>query len=226
MFSSRRQGFRFASELAYHSHIAHSREPVLSEGSLCWALFGRDCKLTSDALTRSALTENTQPSCLPSHLFRRISKTRPLIGTGRRSPGAIDPGVDQFREATGRRRARRSHRSRNDPVGSRDFVYAGESATFQLPFVNLAPRAGIWKQLFASIAFRTFPAELILLGKPFDASRAADLGLVTQVVPDQNLLATATETACSGLKAGRGGAGVQAPDEARFTRTIGAGSET
>jgi 1,4-dihydroxy-2-naphthoyl-CoA synthase len=36
---------------------------------------------------------------------------------------------------------------------------------------------------------------LILLELPFDAKRAADLGLVTQVVSDQNLLATATETA-------------------------------
>jgi enoyl-CoA hydratase/carnithine racemase len=33
------------------------------------------------------------------------------------------------------------------------------------------------------------------LGLPFDAKRAADLGFVTQVVPDQNLLATASETA-------------------------------
>jgi enoyl-CoA hydratase/carnithine racemase len=36
---------------------------------------------------------------------------------------------------------------------------------------------------------------LILLGLPFDAKRAADLGFVTRVVPDQNLLATASETA-------------------------------
>jgi len=38
-------------------------------------------------------------------------------------------------------------------------------------------------------------AELIQLGQPFDAHRAAELGLVTRVVPDQKLLATATETA-------------------------------
>ena len=38
-------------------------------------------------------------------------------------------------------------------------------------------------------------AELILLGQPFGAFRAAELGLVTSVVPDQKLLATATETA-------------------------------
>jgi enoyl-CoA hydratase/carnithine racemase len=38
-------------------------------------------------------------------------------------------------------------------------------------------------------------AELILLGMPFDAQRAAELGFVTQTVSDQNLLSTATETA-------------------------------
>ena len=36
---------------------------------------------------------------------------------------------------------------------------------------------------------------MFLLGEPFDAARAAELGLVTRVVPDQHLLATATETA-------------------------------
>jgi enoyl-CoA hydratase/carnithine racemase len=36
---------------------------------------------------------------------------------------------------------------------------------------------------------------LFLLGEPFTAPRAAELGLVTRVVPDGDLLATATATA-------------------------------
>jgi enoyl-CoA hydratase/carnithine racemase len=38
-------------------------------------------------------------------------------------------------------------------------------------------------------------AELILLGAPFDSRRAAELGLVNQVVSDKDVLARATETA-------------------------------
>jgi enoyl-CoA hydratase/carnithine racemase len=77
-----------------------------------------------------------------------------------------------------------------------DFVYAGESARFQTPFVNLAlvPEFGSSFSIPARIG-HIRAAELILLGQPFDAQKAADLGLVTQVVSDQNLLATATETA-------------------------------
>src|SRR5258705_7340718 len=77
-----------------------------------------------------------------------------------------------------------------------DFVYAAENAKFQMPFINLAlvPEFGSsW-----SVPARVGPvraAELIFLGLPFDAKRAADLGFVTQVVSDQSLLATATETA-------------------------------
>src|SRR5262249_53978296 len=58
------QGCRFASELAYRSHVAHSKEPALSEGPLCCVLFGRDCKLTSDALMRSASMEIPSPPVL------------------------------------------------------------------------------------------------------------------------------------------------------------------
>jgi enoyl-CoA hydratase/carnithine racemase len=36
---------------------------------------------------------------------------------------------------------------------------------------------------------------LVLLGEPFDARRALELGLVTRVVPDKDLMATATATA-------------------------------
>jgi len=77
-----------------------------------------------------------------------------------------------------------------------DFVYAGESARFQMPFINLAvvPEFGSSYSLPAR-AGHIRAAELILLGLPFDARRAAELGVVTQVLPDRKLLATATETA-------------------------------
>ena len=77
-----------------------------------------------------------------------------------------------------------------------DFVYAGESARFQLPFINLGlvPEFGSsWSLPARSGYIRA--AELILLGQPFDAKVAAEIGLVTRVVPDEKLLATATETA-------------------------------
>jgi enoyl-CoA hydratase/carnithine racemase len=77
-----------------------------------------------------------------------------------------------------------------------DFVYAGESAKFQMPFVNLALVPEFGSSYLLPLRFGyTRAAELILLGKSFDASRATELGLVTQVVPDESLLATATETA-------------------------------
>jgi enoyl-CoA hydratase/carnithine racemase len=77
-----------------------------------------------------------------------------------------------------------------------DFVYAGESAKFQMPFINLAvvPEFGSSWSVPARIG-HIRASELILLGLPFDARRAADLGLATQIVPDQDLLATATATA-------------------------------
>ena len=77
-----------------------------------------------------------------------------------------------------------------------DFVYAAASTKFQVPFVNLAlvPEFGS-SFLLPSRAGYLRAAEVVLLGQPFDAARAAALGLVTQVVPDQSVLGTAIETA-------------------------------
>jgi enoyl-CoA hydratase/carnithine racemase len=77
-----------------------------------------------------------------------------------------------------------------------DFVYAGESAKFQMPFINLAlvPEFGSSYSIPARIGYLR-AAELLQLGQPFDAKRAVELGLATQVVPDQTLLATAAATA-------------------------------
>jgi enoyl-CoA hydratase/carnithine racemase len=77
-----------------------------------------------------------------------------------------------------------------------DFVYASESAKFQMPFINLGlvPEFGSSYSLPSRVGHLR-AAELLLLALPFDARRAADLGLVTRVVPDPELLATANETA-------------------------------
>jgi enoyl-CoA hydratase/carnithine racemase len=77
-----------------------------------------------------------------------------------------------------------------------DFIYAGENAKFQMPFINLAvvPEFGSSCSVPARIG-HVRAAELILLGAPFDARRAAELGLVTEVVSDKDVLARATDTA-------------------------------
>jgi enoyl-CoA hydratase/carnithine racemase len=77
-----------------------------------------------------------------------------------------------------------------------DFVYAGESAEFQMPFVNLAlvPEFAASYSVPAQLGYLA-AAELILLGRPFDARRALDLGFVTGVVSDDAVLPTARETA-------------------------------
>jgi enoyl-CoA hydratase/carnithine racemase len=77
-----------------------------------------------------------------------------------------------------------------------DFVYAGETAKFQMPFINLGlvPEFGSSCSVPIRIG-HIRAAELILLGLPFDARRAAELGLVTRVVSDQELMFTAMETA-------------------------------
>jgi enoyl-CoA hydratase/carnithine racemase len=77
-----------------------------------------------------------------------------------------------------------------------DFIYAGESARFQMPFINLAvvPEFGSSCSVPARIG-HIRAAELIMLAAPFDAWRAVELGLVTEVVSDTDIRAKATETA-------------------------------
>ena len=77
-----------------------------------------------------------------------------------------------------------------------DFVYAGESSKFKLPFVDLGlvPEFGSsWALPARSGYIRA--AELFLLAQPFSAEVAVEVGLVTRVVPDTELSATVTQTA-------------------------------
>jgi enoyl-CoA hydratase/carnithine racemase len=75
-----------------------------------------------------------------------------------------------------------------------DFVFAAENTRFQMPFVDLAvvPELATSYLIPAQIGYIP-AAELFLLGMPFNARRALELGLVTRVVEDP--LATAMETA-------------------------------
>src|SRR5213595_3697357 len=66
-----------------------------------------------------------------------------------------------------------------------DFVFAGETAKFRMPFVNLSlvPEFGSSFSIPAR-AGHLRAVELFMLGEPLTAARAAELGLVTRVVPD------------------------------------------
>ena len=73
-----------------------------------------------------------------------------------------------------------------------DLVYAAPNARLQLPFVNLGlvPEAASSLLLPALVGYQR-AAELLLLGEPFSAQQAKDMGLVTEVVPADVLLETA-----------------------------------
>lgn len=77
-----------------------------------------------------------------------------------------------------------------------DLVYAGNSATFQMPFVNLGlcPEAGS-TLLLPKIMGHQRAAELLLLGEQFNADKAYSLGIATEVCPDGDVLATARSRA-------------------------------
>ena len=82
-----------------------------------------------------------------------------------------------------------------------DLVYAGNSATFQMPFVNLGlcPEAGS-TLLLPRIMGHQQAAELLLLGESFGAEKAYNLGIVTEVCPDETVLETAEKRAAQLVK--------------------------
>jgi enoyl-CoA hydratase/carnithine racemase len=77
-----------------------------------------------------------------------------------------------------------------------DFVYAAPNARFQLPFVPLGivPEFGS-TFLLPLLAGYQRAAELLLLGQPFTAQKALEAGIVTEVVPQEELLNKAEATA-------------------------------
>jgi enoyl-CoA hydratase/carnithine racemase len=77
-----------------------------------------------------------------------------------------------------------------------DFVYAAETTRFQIPFINLAlvPEFGSSFSI-PDRAGHLRAAELFLLGEPFTAAHAAEVGLISAVVSDAEVLSTATATA-------------------------------
>ncbi len=73
-----------------------------------------------------------------------------------------------------------------------DLVIAGESTSFSLPFVNLGltPEAGSSLLLPLAMGHRR-AAHLLLLGESFTATHALDVGIISEVVRDDAVMATA-----------------------------------
>ena len=77
-----------------------------------------------------------------------------------------------------------------------DLVYAAPNARLQMPFVplGLLPEAASSLLLPAMAGYRR-AAEMLLLGQPFGAEKALAAGIVTEIVPEAELLARARQAA-------------------------------
>lgn len=77
-----------------------------------------------------------------------------------------------------------------------ELVYAAPSARFQLPFVNLGlcPEAAS-SFLLPLLAGYQRGAELLLLGEPFGADKAREIGLVNEILPDAEVIERAWDRA-------------------------------
>jgi enoyl-CoA hydratase/carnithine racemase len=70
-----------------------------------------------------------------------------------------------------------------------DLVYAGQNARFILPFVNLGlcPEAAS-SYLLPRLVGHQRAAELLMLGEPFTAALAREIGIVTEILPDADVI--------------------------------------
>lgn len=77
-----------------------------------------------------------------------------------------------------------------------DLVYAGKTARFQLPFVNLGlcPEAAS-SMILPAMTGSHRASELLMLGEPFGADMAREIGLVNDVFDDTELFAAAAAKA-------------------------------
>ncbi|PLX46103.1 MAG: enoyl-CoA hydratase [Deltaproteobacteria bacterium] len=77
-----------------------------------------------------------------------------------------------------------------------DLVVAGESTSFMLPFVNLGvcPEAGA-SYLLPRMLGHVKAAELLLLGEPFSATAAREMGIINEIVPDNDVFTRGMELA-------------------------------
>jgi len=79
-----------------------------------------------------------------------------------------------------------------------DLVYAASDARFQMPFVPLGitPEFGS-TYILPLLAGYQRAAELLLLGQPFTAEKAREVGIVTAVVPKESLFLEAEKAAAA-----------------------------
>jgi enoyl-CoA hydratase/carnithine racemase len=77
-----------------------------------------------------------------------------------------------------------------------DLIFAAPNARFQLPFVplGLLPEAAS-SLLLPMVAGYQRAAELLLLGQPFTAQKALAAGIVTEIVPEAELIGYARAAA-------------------------------
>lgn len=77
-----------------------------------------------------------------------------------------------------------------------DFVYVAEDSTFSLPFINLGlvPEAGS-SMLLPRLAGHQRAAELLMLGEPFTAEDAKEIGFVNRICKAEDVLPAAMKTA-------------------------------